>query len=98
MTPKRHSAEERRWFAAVASLELCVLCGAYGVQVAHRNAGRGLGQKSPCYETAALCPRCHSGIDNGADFTQDERRALMDMAIVRTHSRLVERGLLRLAS
>lgn len=29
MTPKRHSAEERRLFAAVASLEYCVLCGAY---------------------------------------------------------------------
>lgn len=33
-TPKRGSAEERRWFKAVAALETCVLCGTYGVQVA----------------------------------------------------------------
>lgn len=44
----------------------------------------------------ALRPRCHAGIDSGADFTQDERRALMDMAIVRTHSRLIESGKVRL--
>lgn len=98
MTPKRHSAEERLWFAAVASLEYCVLCGRFGVQVAHRNQGRGIGQKAPPWETAALCQQCHDGIDNGGDFTQDERRALMDMAIVRTHSALADRGVLRLAA
>lgn len=56
---------ERKWYAAVASLESCVLCGAYGVQVAHRNAGRGMGQKSKPWETAALCSRCHHELDNG---------------------------------
>jgi hypothetical protein len=90
------TADERRWFAAVASLETCSLCGVYGVQVAHSNQDRGMGQKSPPSATAALCPECHTSIDNGRDLPRDERRRLMDRAIVRTHIRLAEAGKLRL--
>ena len=86
------TAADRRWFRAVASLETCALCGQYGVQVAHRNAGRGMGQKAPAWQTAALCPTCHHAIDNGRDMPQAERRALMDRAIVLTHSRLIDAG------
>jgi hypothetical protein len=86
------TAAERKWFQAVAELETCSLCGRYGVQAAHRNQGRGLGQKSPAWQTAALCPECHYAIDNGRDLTQDERRSLMDRAIVNTHSRLIDAG------
>lgn len=92
------TTSDRRWFAAVASLECCVLCGAYGVQVAHRNKGRGMGQKSAAHNTAALCPTHHNEIDNGRDLSQAERRALMDDAIVRTHDALIQRGILRLAA
>ena len=90
------NAEERRWFAAVASLESCVLCHAYGVQVAHSNQDRGMGQKSPPSCTAALCPACHNSIDNGKDMSRDERRALMDRAIVLTHMKLAQAGKLRI--
>lgn len=86
------TAADKRWFAAVASLETCSLCGRYGVQVAHRNEGRGMGQKSAAYMTAALCPEQHHEIDNGKNLSQDERRALMDRAIVITHARLIESG------
>lgn len=79
------SAEEKRWFAAVAELETCVLCRQYGVQVAHSNQDRGMGQKSPPCCTAALCPKCHDDIDNGSKLEHDERRRLMDRAIVLTH-------------
>lgn len=92
------TAAERRWFAAVASLEQCVICGQHGAQVAHRNQGRGLGQKSPPWRTAALCAVCHTAIDNGPDMTQAERRAAMNAAIEETHHRLAARGLLRIAS
>jgi ferredoxin len=98
MTPKRHSAEERRWFEAVASLEYCVLCGTYGVQVAHSNRDRGIGLKAPACCTAALCPACHAEIDNGSKLSQAERRALMDYAIVKTHARLIQMCVLRLGS
>ena len=94
---KRHSAEERRWFAAVASLETCVLCGKYGVQVAHQNEERGVGQKSKPYQTAALCPECHYAIDSGKELDQVQRRALMARAIVRTHGALIECGILRIS-
>jgi hypothetical protein len=91
------TAADRRWFEAVASLETCSLCGQYGVQVAHRNESRGLGQKSAAHMTAALCPACHHEIDNGPHLLQSERRARMDHAIVITHDRLVRAGKVRLA-
>lgn len=95
---KRGSAAEKRWFAAVASVEQCVLCGQYGIQVAHRNEGRGLGQKSlPC-NTAALCPACHFEIDSGRHLTRDERRARMDRAIVLTHEAMAKAGRLEVRS
>ena len=90
------TAEEKRWFAAVASLESCVLCGAYGIQVAHSNRDRGLSKKALPHFTAALCPTCHHDIDNGPDLPQAERRALMDRAIVLTHARLIRAGRLTL--
>ncbi|MGH7744816.1 MAG: hypothetical protein ACREQ5_08380 [Candidatus Dormibacteria bacterium] len=55
-------AADKRWFAAVADLGQCVLCGAHGVQVAHRNQGRGIGQKAPAHRTAALCPAGKVGL------------------------------------
>lgn len=90
------TAAERRWFSAVAGLETCALCGLYGVQVAHENETRGMGQKSKPYQTAALCPACHHELDNGAHMSQDERRSMMRLAINRTHYRLIESGRLKL--
>lgn len=92
------TANDRRWFAAVASLESCVLCRRFGVQVAHSNQDRGLGQKAPAHLTAALCPECHTSIDSGKDMTQDERRLLMARAILLTHDALIRSGKLRLAA
>jgi len=70
------TAADKRWFAAVASLERCVLCGTFGIQVAHRNQGRGMGQKSDAHMTAALCPWCHNEIDNGGKLLQGKLDAL----------------------
>lgn len=91
------TAADRKWFAAVASLETCSLCGKWGVQVAHRNEGRGMGKKSAAHMTAALCPEDHHEIDNGKHLSQDERRSRMDRAIVITHDRLIRAGKLKLA-
>lgn len=59
------TAADRRWFEAVASLESCVLCKRYGVQVSHSNMFRGKSQKADAHNCAALCPHCHEAIDNG---------------------------------
>lgn len=85
-----------KWFAAVASLEECVLCRRWGVQVAHRNEGKGMGKKVDDHLTAAICPSCHASIDSGKDMTRDQRRAEMDRAIVLTFDQLVRRGLIGL--
>jgi hypothetical protein len=85
--------KQKAWLAAVGSIEFCVLCGSSRMlQVAHRNMGRGKGQKAPDYETARLCQKCHHDIDNGKDLTQLERRELLHRAIVQTHSILIEQG------
>lgn len=86
----------KEWLDAVRSLEFCVLCGTYGVQAAHRNEGKGMGQKVDDCLTAALCPACHHEIDNGAHLTRDERRAMMDRAIVLTLRELTRRGVVML--
>lgn len=83
-----------RWLAAVRSLENCVLCGAYGVQAAHRNYGKGMGVKTSDALTAALCPACHVAVDNGRDLSREERRAMLDDAILKTIEQLVSRGLI----
>lgn len=92
-----YSAEELRWREAVVSLECCVRCGSYGVEWAHRNMGKGMGLKVSPDQTAALCRTCHHEIDNGKVFDREERRAIMDAAIVETHRRLYEAGKLKLA-
>lgn len=78
-----------RWLSAVRSIESCVLCGRYGTQAAHRNEGKGMGVKVSDCLCAALCHDCHHEIDNGRDLSRDERRALMDKAIVLTLEKLV---------
>ncbi|MFC0666771.1 hypothetical protein ACFSKY_22575 [Azotobacter chroococcum] len=83
-----------KWLAAVRKIETCVICGAYGVQAAHRNFGKAMSQKTDDCLTAALCPSCHSAIDNGKDMTRDERRAILDKAICETLAQLARMGLI----
>lgn len=83
----------KKWLAAVGSIEQCVLCGAWGTQVAHRNEGKGIGLKVDDSATAALCISCHHSIDNGNQLSRDERRQLMDRAIVLTVIQITRGGL-----
>lgn len=83
----------RKWLSAVSQIECCVLCGAWGTQVAHRNEGKGIGMKADDCACAALCRSCHNEIDNGKNLTRDERRQLMDRAIVLTIIQIARAGL-----
>ena len=71
-----------------------MLCGPWGVQAAHSNQDRGMGQKSSDSLCAALCPDCHHEIDNGKTLDREQRRARMDRAIVLTIDQLSRRGLI----
>lgn len=84
----------RKWLAAVHKIESCVLCGAYGIQAAHRNFGKSMSQKTDDCLTAALCPSCHHDIDNGNRLSREERRALLDKAICETVAQLARMGLI----
>lgn len=83
----------KKWLAAVGQIECCVLCGAWGTQVAHRNEGKGMGLKVDDCATAALCVFCHDSIDNWNKLNREERRQLMDRAIVLTVIEIARRGL-----
>lgn len=93
--PKEPPKRSSTWLEAVRSLEYCVLCGAHGVQAAHRNELKGKGQKVSDALTAALCIPCHHEIDNGNDLTNEKRRARIDKAIVLTLRALFQRDLVR---
>ncbi|ECE6270470.1 hypothetical protein LHS21_000548 [Salmonella enterica subsp. enterica serovar Newport] len=84
----------KNWLAAVGQIEHCVLCGRWGTQVAHRNELKGMGVKTDDCATAALCPECHYEIDNGCHLEKEERRRLMNKAIVLTVIELARRGLI----
>jgi hypothetical protein len=94
---KKPPMRNKKWLSAVHEIECCVLCGAYGVQAAHRNESKGLGQKTSDHLVAALCINCHNEIDNGNRLTLDDRRAMMDRAIVLTFDQLVRLGLIGVA-
>lgn len=87
-----------KWLAAVRQIKTCVLCGAYGVQAAHRNFGKGMSQKTDDCLTAALCQQCHHEIDNGNSLSRDERRALLDKAICETVAQLARMGLIEVTA
>ncbi|EOG3908319.1 hypothetical protein ACLBR3_003910 [Salmonella enterica] len=84
----------KNWLDAVGQIEQCVLCGRWGTQVAHRNELKGMGLKTDDCATAALCPECHYEIDNGSHLEKEERRRLMNKAIVLTVIELARRGLI----
>lgn len=90
---KSKPLRSRKWLAAVGSIDECVLCGRWGTQVAHRNEGKGMGQKVDDSLTAAICPSCHHEIDNGTKLTREQRRSEMDRAIVMTLQEIARRGL-----
>lgn len=52
-----------------------------------------MGLKADDCATAAICVECHTEIDNGKNLTRDERRQLMDRAIVLTLIQIARMGL-----
>jgi transposase-like protein len=90
------TAVERRWFAAVAETEVCPLCRRQGEQVSHRDYGKGMGLKTAPWMTTYLCSECHRELTDGKTYNRDEKRALMDRAIVETHDQLIRAGVLTL--
>lgn len=74
----------------------CMGCGnpnSGDVVAAHRNEGKSLGEKNPDYMVAFLgnvC--CHAPLDQGSQWTRDERRAFWMVAFWRTQEWLWSSG------
>jgi hypothetical protein len=92
---KQQPFRSDKWLRAVASLA-CVKCGREGeTQAAHRNEGKGMAMKTDDCLTAALCFGCHALIDQGPTMTREERRSVMDLAILMTMVQLAKQGLVK---
>jgi hypothetical protein len=91
--PKMELLRSEAWLRAVSALD-CVLCYRSGMtQAAHRNEGKGMAMKTHDCWTAALCTECHARIDSGKDLSREERRAMLDMAILLTLVQLAKNGM-----
>lgn len=86
--PRRLTPLEKAWQTAVLSLRFCVLCGKEGIQWCHRDEGKGMSQKTPPSQTAAICPDDHHELTDGTKYTRQRKREIMDFAIEETHRRL----------
>lgn len=90
---KQQVYRNKKWLDAVKSIEFCVLCRRYcQTQPAHRNEDKGMAMKTDDCACAALCNQCHYQIDNGKELTREERRILLDKAIVLTVIQLARCG------
>jgi hypothetical protein len=86
--PKPVTFRSKRWLQAVSTLD-CVICGKQGPsQAAHINEGKGIGLRTHDCWTAALCPECHSNIDQGKDMTREERRSALQKSVLLTIAKL----------
>lgn len=88
--------DSKAWLSAVHAIECCVRCGKFGIQVAHRDEGKGMGIKTGDHLTAAICDDCHYELGNGTKYPREERRNEMNLAILKTFDLLVTMGLVGL--
>ena len=73
----------------------CQQCGTEGTQAAHRNENKGMGIKTSDALCVALCPTCHSYLDQGKDMDKTERRAFWDDAYIKQMQTMIEKGMLK---
>ena len=93
--PKHITHRSEAWRRAVASLP-CQLCGIEGQsQAAHLNQGKAMGRKTHDAWCAAVCYTCHSRIDQGKDLDREDRRRLLETAVLLTIAELAIRGLVK---
>jgi len=92
MFAKNPPIRNKQWLKAVHEIECCVRCGKFGIEAAHRDESKGMGQKTSDHLTAALCKACHHELGNGNKMPRDERRSEMDRCIVLTFDKLVQLG------
>jgi len=78
----------------------CQLCGREDgtVCAAHRNEGKGMSMKVSDALVASLCHGCHTELDNGKNFSREERREYWNKAYIKTMQQMIERGILKVAA
>lgn len=78
----------------VCGIDDGTVCAAHSNQQKH---GKGTGIKASDAMVASMCHRCHHNIDNGKEFSKEERIDIWNAAYMRTMRKLIEKGLLVIA-
>ena len=73
----------------------CQSCGSEGTQAAHRNEGKGMALKTSDALVVALCPACHTRLDQGSDMTKEEKREFWDDCYIKQTKTMIETGMLK---
>lgn len=92
--PKTPHFKSEKFRKLVTTLP-CQSCGQEGTQAAHRNEGKGMALKTSDALVVALCPTCHSKLDQGREMDRAERREFWDQAFIRQMQTLIESGALK---
>lgn len=87
---------------ALARDQACVNCGAQDGTVvwAHSNLGehgKGMGLKAHDCMGMFLCSICHHQLDQGFMWTKQEKRELTYSLVCKTHIKLWEQGMVKVA-
>lgn len=93
--PKHQYVRSKKLLRLVTELD-CQFCGSpHFVQAAHSNwgSGKGRGIKADDNMVAALCMNCHHDIDQGAQWSKQERQRAWWIAHRKTVELLVDQGL-----
>lgn len=99
LIPKHNTYRKQKWLVNVRAIKECVICSSIDdIEAAHRNKNKGFGMKTDDCLTACLCQRCHFTIDNGYAMSLEERREMMDLAILSTYRKLSHLGLISVDS
>ena len=75
----------------------CQVCGQEGTQAAHANLscfGKGMSKKASDFAIMALCPTCHSELDQGRSMTKEDRKSFQFEMISKTLVAVLERDYL----
>ena len=94
MIAKHKYIRSKKLLKLVSELD-CQRCGSgQNIQAAHTNwgGGKGRGIKANDNLVAALCQECHYKIDQGSQWTREERKQAWTLAHHKTVRELTEAG------
>jgi hypothetical protein len=90
--PRAWRKEDYRRLVSMLPCSVVGCCAEPPSQAAHRNQGKGMGVKVTDAWLFSACAEHHTALDQGPTLTNEQRRQMIDTAILRTFAMLLNRG------